>query len=81
MILHVSCCQSSYPAVVHLGVEAGPLVLKQGQVLLGLGGAGVGLIPPAGQQHGLSLVQEMVVLLTPLVQLGLHLLEKDMGPS
>lgn len=32
--------RSPYPAVVHLGVEAGPLVLQHGQVLLGLGGPG-----------------------------------------
>lgn len=49
----------SYPPVVHLGVEAGPLVLQHGQVLLGLGGARPGALLPAAasQQHGLALVQ------------------------
>ena len=56
----------SYPAVVHLGVEAAPLVLQHGQVLLGLRGAGSCLLPTAGQQHGLPLIQQAVVLVCPL---------------
>lgn len=65
----------SYPAVVHLGVEAGPLVLQHAQVLLGLGGAGSGLFSPTSQQHGLSLVQQAVVLVRSLSELGLELLQ------
>lgn len=61
----------SYPPVVHLGVEAGPLVLQQGQVLLGLGGPGSRLLSSAGQDHGLSLIQQAVVQVGPVVQLGL----------
>lgn len=53
---------SSYPAVVHLGVKAGPLVLQHGQVLLGLRGARSGLLSSTGHQHRLSLIQQTVVL-------------------
>jgi len=67
----------SHPAVVHLGVEAGPLVLQHGQVLLSLGGTGSGLLSSAGQQHGLSLIQQMVVLVGSLSQLGLKLLQRE----
>lgn len=67
----------SYPAVVHLGVEAGPLVLQHGQVLLGLGGAGSRVLSPPGQQHGLSLVQQAMVLVRSLGQLSLELLETE----
>ena len=67
----------SYPAVVDLGVEAGPLVLQHTQVLLGLGGTWSCLLSSAGQQHGLSLVQQAVVLLCSLRQLGLKVLHTD----
>lgn len=67
----------AYPAVIHLGVEAGPLVLQHGQVLLGLGGTGPCLLPSTSQQHGLSLIQQPVVLVASLSQLGLKLLDTD----
>lgn len=51
-----------YPAVIHLGVKACPLVLQHSQVLLGLGGAWSGLIASTGHQHGLSLIQQAMVL-------------------
>lgn len=67
----------SYPAVVHLGVEAGPLVLQHAQVLLGLGGTGSCFLSSTSQQHGLSLVQQAVVLVCSLSQLGLKLLQTE----
>ena len=67
----------AYPAVVHLGIEAGPLVLQHGEVLLGLGGTGSRFLSSTSQQHGLSLIQEPVVLVASLGQLGLKLLDAE----
>ncbi|TNN50798.1 hypothetical protein EYF80_039010 [Liparis tanakae] len=53
---------------------------QHGQVLLGLGGSGPPLLPPASQQHGLPLVQHPVVLVRPLGQLVLELLRRR-GPQ
>lgn len=64
-----------YPAVVHLGVEAAPLVLQHGQVLLGLGGTRSCFFSSTSQQHGLSLIQQAIVLLCTLSHLGLELLQ------
>lgn len=66
--------KTSHPSVIHLGVEAAPLVLQQAEVLLGLGGAEPGLLSATSQQHGLSLIQQAVVLLRSLSQLSLKLL-------
>lgn len=65
----------SYPAVVHLAIEAGPLVLQHAQVLLGLGGTRSCLLSSTSQQHGLSLIQQAVVLVRSLSELGLKLLQ------
>lgn len=71
----------SHPAVVHFGVEAGPLVLQHGQVLLGLGGPGSGLLPTSSQEHGLTLVQQAVVLVGSLRELSLELLQNNIKDS
>lgn len=68
----------SYPPVIHFGVQTGPLVLEQGQVLLGLGGSWTSLLSTSGQQHGLTLIQKPVVLLCTLDQLVLQLLQLGM---
>lgn len=73
--LHVST--QSHPAVVHLGVEAGPFVLQHAQVLLGLGGAGSCFLSSTSQQHGLSLIQQAVVLVSALSELSLKLLQTE----
>lgn len=67
----------AHPAVVHLGVEAGPLVLQHGQVLLGLGGAQSCFFSSTSQQHGLSLVQQPVIRVGSLRQLSLELLDTN----
>lgn len=64
----------SHPSVIHLAIEAGPLVLQQAQILLGLGGPRSSLLSSPSQQHGLSLIQQAVVLLCSLCQLSLKLL-------
>ncbi len=67
----------AYPAVIHLGVEAGPLVLQHAEVLLGLGGTWSRLFSSTSQQHGLSLIQQAMVLFCSLSQLCLELLHTE----
>lgn len=66
-----------YPAVIHFGIKARPFVLQYAHVLLGLGGTRPGIVSPTSEQHGLPLVQQAMVLIRPLSQLGLKLLEQQ----